>query len=129
MLTRILTALIIASVVRAAPVEQMKRATEASVTIQICTGNVGAAGCVTIPVVSDTCINFTGGLTFLNKEVSGAVIPGGFICTFAADFGCDVPQGGGVTLTSGSWSMFSVPGTAGLIDFNDQASSFTCSPV
>ena len=46
-----------------------------------------------------------------------------------SDFGCNVGQGGGVSLTSGSWSMFNVPGTAGHINFNDQASSLTCSPV
>jgi hypothetical protein len=80
--------------------------------------------------------------------VSGVVVPVGFVCTFFeewdldsyvyqtyhltfffSNFGCDLGQGAGVSLTSGAWSMFSVPGPAGNIDFNDQASSFTCSPV
>jgi hypothetical protein len=46
-----------------------------------------------------------------------------------SDFGCNVGQGAGVSLTSGSWSMFDVPGMAGHINFNDQASSLTCSPI
>ena len=53
---------------------------DASVTIQVCS-SVGT-GCVTIPVVSDDCVNLTGGLSFLNKEITTAAVPGGFICTF-----------------------------------------------
>ncbi|KIM36025.1 hypothetical protein M413DRAFT_449467 [Hebeloma cylindrosporum] len=132
MLSHILTALTViatASAVVAIPVEQAKRGTEIAPTVQVCSGAVGASGCISIPVVSDACINFIGGHTFLNKEVSAVVVPGGFVCTFSADFGCDIAQGGGVVLTSGTWSMAKVPGTAGFVNFNDQASSFTCSPL
>ncbi|KAJ7467885.1 hypothetical protein B0H11DRAFT_2284330 [Mycena galericulata] len=38
--------------------------------------------CVTTPVVSDDCVDMTGAFSFLNKEIAGAVIPNGFICTF-----------------------------------------------
>ena len=56
---------------------------DASPDATVCTGAASADhGCVNIPISSDTCINFTGGLTFLNKEVSSAVIPDGFVCTF-----------------------------------------------
>lgn len=54
-----------------------------SVAITVCTGSlIPPQGCIDIPVVSDACINFTGGLTFFNKEVSSAKVPGGFVCTF-----------------------------------------------
>lgn len=56
---------------------------EAAPTISLCTGYVGT-GCISVPVVSDTCVNFTGGLTFLNKEVTSVVVPGGFACTFTS---------------------------------------------
>ncbi|KAJ7697986.1 hypothetical protein B0H14DRAFT_3037825 [Mycena olivaceomarginata] len=45
-------------------------------------------GCAAIPTVSDTCVNLTGGLSFLNKEISTATVLGGFVCTFFQDFGC-----------------------------------------
>lgn len=51
-----------------------------SVTIEICSSV--NSGCVDLPVVSDSCVNLTGGLSFLNKEISFATIPGGLICTF-----------------------------------------------
>jgi hypothetical protein len=54
-----------------------------SATITVCTGSLSPPqGCLDIPVVSDACINFIGGLTFFNKEVSSAKVPGGFVCTF-----------------------------------------------
>ncbi|KAJ6622976.1 hypothetical protein B0H10DRAFT_1944280 [Mycena sp. CBHHK59/15] len=90
------------------------------------------SGCVIIPVVSDTCINFTGGLSFLNKEVSNVQVPGGFVCTFFEDFGC---LNGGVNghdvavLTGGTWDMFRVQGISGTQNFNDLTSSISCSPV
>ncbi|KDR76688.1 hypothetical protein GALMADRAFT_36080, partial [Galerina marginata CBS 339.88] len=98
--------------------------------VEVCTGNVGT-GCVTIPVSSDSCINFTGGLSFLDKEVSSAVIPPGFVCTFLSDFGCLSAQGGGgqVVLQGGTWNFASVPGTSSTVNFNDKSSSFICTPV
>ncbi|KAF9550752.1 hypothetical protein CPC08DRAFT_715210 [Agrocybe pediades] len=107
------------------------RHTDLSPNVQVCTGAVGV-GCVTIPVSSDSCINFTGGLSFLNKESTSAVIPNGFICSFFSQFGCLSSQGGAdqVVLSGGTWSFFDVPGTASaVVNFNDLASSFICSPV
>ncbi|KIJ46857.1 hypothetical protein M422DRAFT_113232, partial [Sphaerobolus stellatus SS14] len=52
----------------------------ASPTIQLCT-DINFGGCVTNPVASDQCIDFTGGLAFLNEAISSAVTPSGFICT------------------------------------------------
>ncbi|KAJ7463999.1 hypothetical protein FB451DRAFT_1492067 [Mycena latifolia] len=51
-----------------------------SATIQVCSSV--NTGCVDLPVVSASCINLDGGLSFVNKEISFTTIPGGFICTF-----------------------------------------------
>jgi hypothetical protein len=51
-------------------------------TVTVCSDVNGVSGCATIPVNSDTCRSFTGGLSFLNDEVSAAKIPAGFVCTF-----------------------------------------------
>ncbi|PPR03486.1 hypothetical protein CVT26_007892 [Gymnopilus dilepis] len=97
---------------------------------QVCTGNINS-GCVTVPISSDSCINFTGGLSFLNKEVTTAEIPDGFVCTFFEQFGCESTQGGKDTtvLQGGTWDFFEVPGPAGTVDFNDLSSYFLCSLV
>ncbi|KAJ4469569.1 hypothetical protein J3R30DRAFT_3713787 [Lentinula aciculospora] len=88
-------------------------------------------GCVTIPVVSDDCKDLTGGLSFLNKEISNVVVPAGFVCSFYEEFGCLGSQNAHnvVVLTGGDWSMGSVPGIASTQNFNDMTSSFTCPPV
>ncbi|TFK35299.1 hypothetical protein BDQ12DRAFT_759922 [Crucibulum laeve] len=103
----------------------------ASPTVTVCTGSLQPAnGCVTIPIVNESCVKFKGGLTFLNKKVSNALIPGGYVCTFFKNANCVVNgASSAVFLTSGSWSFFSVPGASGLQNFNDQASSFACSPI
>lgn len=54
---------------------------DVSASIEVCT-SASATGCVTVPVVSGDCVNLTEGLSFLNKEITVAVIPGGFVCTF-----------------------------------------------
>ncbi|KAJ7122162.1 hypothetical protein C8R44DRAFT_876471 [Mycena epipterygia] len=102
-------------------------------TITVCTGSISPRnGCVDIPVVSESCINFTGGLTFLNKEVSHAQVPGGFVCTFFEDFGC-INGGDNVddvaVLTGGTYTMFNVQGINGAQNFNDLTSSISCSPL
>jgi hypothetical protein len=51
------------------------------VTVTVCTGGPGV-GCASIPTVSDSCVNLVGGLSFLNKEITTATVPGGFVCTF-----------------------------------------------
>ncbi|KAF9553482.1 hypothetical protein CPC08DRAFT_727889 [Agrocybe pediades] len=113
----------------ASPLEN--RSADASPNIQVCTGSAGV-GCGSLPISSDSCINFTGGLSFLNKEVSGAVVPAGFICTFYSQFGCVSAQGGQdtVILSGGTWTFNNVTGTNfNSINFNDQPSSFICTPA
>ncbi|KAJ7585989.1 hypothetical protein C8J56DRAFT_889555 [Mycena floridula] len=108
------------------------RSGQASATITVCSGSISPAqGCVTVPVVSASCINLTGGLTFLDKEISSASVPAGFL-TISRDFGC---LNGGVNhhdvavLTGGTWNLAKVQGIAGTQNFNDLTSSFSCSPV
>ncbi|KAJ7137516.1 hypothetical protein C8R43DRAFT_1132115 [Mycena crocata] len=105
----------------------------ASATITVCSGTISPPrGCVTIPVVSQSCISLTGGLSFLNKEISNASVPGGFVCTFYEDFGCSNDGGNGhdeAVLTGGTWNMAYVQGIAGSQNFNDLTSSITCSPL
>ncbi|KAJ7804300.1 hypothetical protein B0H14DRAFT_2884931 [Mycena olivaceomarginata] len=92
-------------------------------------------GCAAVPTVSDICVNLTGGLSFLNKEISTATVPGGFVCTFFQDFGCtasgvvNAGTDSQVFLTAGTWHMSNVPGLSGRTNFNDLTSSFTCSPI
>ncbi|KAJ7588711.1 hypothetical protein C8J56DRAFT_1164473 [Mycena floridula] len=109
------------------------RSEQASPTITVCRGTVSPPqGCVIIPVVSDNCISFTGGLSFLNNEVSGAQIPAGLICTFFKQFSC-LSAGGDVTdvavLTGGTWNMTHVEGVAGFQSFNNVTSSISCSAL
>ncbi|KAJ7342560.1 hypothetical protein DFH08DRAFT_703980, partial [Mycena albidolilacea] len=91
--------------------------------------------CAPVPTVSDTCVNLTGGLSFLNKEISTATLPSGFVCTFFQDFGCTASGTGNagtdsqVVLTQGTWNFFSVSGLSGITNFNDLTSSFSCSPL
>ncbi|KAJ6548908.1 hypothetical protein B0H19DRAFT_1074768 [Mycena capillaripes] len=127
-------AAVLVSFTAAAPA--VKPGPDASVTVEVCSGSVNPAnGCVTVPVVSDSCNDLTGGLSFLNKEISWAVVPGGFICTFFQDFGCiatgtgNAPTDSSVVLQQGTWDMFSVPGLSGTTNFNDLTSSFSCSPL
>ncbi|KAF8825754.1 hypothetical protein HHX47_DHR6000012 [Lentinula edodes] len=104
----------------------------APATITACSGTINPPnGCVDIPVVSDDCTDLTGGLSFLNKEISNVEVPAGFVCSFYEEFGCLGSQNAHnvVVLTGGTWNMESVPGIASTQDFNDMASSFTCSPV
>ncbi|KAJ7250281.1 hypothetical protein C8J57DRAFT_1667818 [Mycena rebaudengoi] len=97
-------------------------------TVSVCSDVNGVSGCATIPINSNTCVSFTGGLSFLNDEISAATIPAGFACTFFDASGCisntdtDV-----VFLQGGSWNFFAVPGIFGTVNFNDRASSFLCS--
>ncbi|KAJ7476001.1 hypothetical protein FB451DRAFT_1173932 [Mycena latifolia] len=131
----ILTALAFVAVSSATPAvtAAVKPTPLAAPTITTCSGSLNPPnGCVTIPVVSDQCINFTGGLSFLNKEVSNAEVPARFVCTFFEDFGC---LNGGVNdhdvaiLTGGTWDMFNIHGIASNQNFNNLTSSISCSPV
>ncbi|KAF7328321.1 HET domain-containing protein [Mycena venus] len=106
---------------------------DASPSIQVCT--TAGTGCVTLPVVSDDCVNLTGGLSFLDQEITTATIPGGLICTFFQDFGCTatgVTNAGTdseIVLQEGTWNFLSVPGLSGPTNFNDLTNSLTCSPL
>ncbi|KAK7435113.1 hypothetical protein VKT23_019806 [Stygiomarasmius scandens] len=115
-------------------VELGARAPAASPTITLCTAVNFGGTCIQLPVVSDSCTNFTGGLTVLNKELSSAVIPGGFICTLFTDFGCSTASSQDsrdeAALVGGSYPNFSqLNGIAGIQNFNDVPSSFSCSPL
>jgi hypothetical protein len=48
-----------------------------------CAGSIDLAeGCVDIPIVSASCIDFIGGFSFLNKEVSSVRVPYELVCTY-----------------------------------------------
>ncbi|KAK7435116.1 hypothetical protein VKT23_019809 [Stygiomarasmius scandens] len=115
-------------------VELGARAPTASPTVTLCTAVNFGGICIQLPIVSDSCTSFTGGLTILNKELSSAIIPGGFICTLFAQSGCTTASSQDsrdeVALVGGSYPNFSVlNGIAGLQNFNDVPSSFVCSPL
>ncbi|KAJ7491413.1 hypothetical protein B0H11DRAFT_2008975 [Mycena galericulata] len=118
----------------ASPTNVQNRAADESASVEVCSG-APPNGCVTVPVVSDDCVNLTGGLSFLDGEISWAVVPDGFVCTFFQDFGCTASGTGNagtnseVVLQGGTWDFFNVPGLSGTEDFNDLTSSFVCSPV
>jgi hypothetical protein len=109
------------------------------------------SGCVDLSAVADTCTDFTGYFSFLDKAVSSAQVPPGLVCTFfesvitfqgvvdrnnltylRRDLDC---RNGGVNdhdvavLTGGTWDMSHVQGIAGTQNFNDLTSSISCSPV
>ncbi|KAJ7266215.1 hypothetical protein C8J57DRAFT_980727, partial [Mycena rebaudengoi] len=76
--------------------------------------------CVMIPIVSDSCFDFVGGLTFLNREVSWVQVPSQLACTFSHRV---------TVLTPGTWTMFDAPAADGTTqNFNDLASSVNCFP-
>ncbi|KAJ7708404.1 hypothetical protein B0H16DRAFT_1746278 [Mycena metata] len=124
----------LAAVLALAAAAPAKPSPDVPATIEIGSGNCPTGG-VTVPVVSDACINLIGGLSFLDKEISGAIVPGGFVCTFFQDFGCiatgtgNAPTNSEVVLVGGTWHMSNVPGLSGPINFNDLTSSISCSPV
>ncbi|KAF8205343.1 hypothetical protein K438DRAFT_1818963 [Mycena galopus ATCC 62051] len=111
----------------------VKPTSDVSPSVEVCTSP--GAGCVTITVVSGDCQDLDGGLSFLDKEITTAVVPGGFVCTFFEDFGCTSSGTGNsgtdseVVLQGGTWNMLDVPGLSGPEDFNDLTSSFSCSPI
>ncbi|KAJ7037616.1 hypothetical protein C8F04DRAFT_1091893 [Mycena alexandri] len=132
--SRALLASTLAAVLAFAAAAPAKPSPEVPATIEVCSGNCPTGG-VTLTVVSDDCINLTGGLSFLDKEISQAIVPGGFVCTFFQDFGCiasgtgNAPTNSEVVLTGGTWSLSHAPGLSGTINFNDLTSSISCSPI
>ncbi|KAF8133512.1 hypothetical protein K438DRAFT_1998140 [Mycena galopus ATCC 62051] len=129
----ILTSIAIAAVSASAAPANAGPAPRASASIEVCSGSLDPPeGCASLPIVSDSCINFVGGLTFFNKEVSSAEVPGGFVCSFFENFGC-LSEGGEtldvVLLTGGSWNLQTAQGISGTQNFEDLTSSLSCSPV
>ncbi|KAJ7719709.1 hypothetical protein B0H16DRAFT_1605832 [Mycena metata] len=124
----------LAAILAVAAAAPAKPSPDASVTIEICSGTCPIGG-VSVPVVSDACINLTAGLSFLNKEISQAIVPGGFVCTFFQDFGCiatgtgNAPTDSEVVLTGGTWNLSDAPGLSGTVNFNDLTSSISCSAI
>ncbi|KAJ7279394.1 hypothetical protein C8J57DRAFT_1464818 [Mycena rebaudengoi] len=100
-------------------------------TITVCTGTLSPrAGCIDIPIVSDTCISFTSGLTFLNNQVSNALVPAGYVCTFFDAVGCiNNSDKEVIVLLGGKWNFGQVQGTTGTVNFDNKAGSFICSPL
>ncbi|KAJ6470445.1 hypothetical protein C8R45DRAFT_937359 [Mycena sanguinolenta] len=103
-----------------------------SPSIEVCTSSA-AGRCATIAVVSAACVNLTGRLGWLNKNISTAIIPDGFVCTFfqretsiLANFRCASATGtgkaSGVVLPGGNWNFCRVPGLDGMENFSDLTS-------
>ncbi|KAF8205297.1 hypothetical protein K438DRAFT_1964374 [Mycena galopus ATCC 62051] len=114
----------------------VKPTADVSPSIEVCTGSVNPpSGCVNITVVSSDCRNLAGRLSFLNKEISTAVVPDGLVCTFFQDFNCTASGTGNagtdseVVLQGGTWDLSEAPGLSGSEDFSDLTSSFACSPI
>ncbi|KAF8992394.1 hypothetical protein BDQ17DRAFT_1457741 [Cyathus striatus] len=127
----IISAIAVASSASAAAVnaraEDNVLATQAT-TVTFCSGSLNPPnGCAAIPIASNVCINFTGGLTFLDKTVSNGLVPSGVICTVFEQLNCESSTvSDRVLLTAGTWDFFSVTGDSGPVNFNDLASSFVC---
>ncbi|KIJ31878.1 hypothetical protein M422DRAFT_36070 [Sphaerobolus stellatus SS14] len=117
------------------PTADQRRNFDVPAITTICTGNVSPPeGCVGVPVIADSCVDFVGGLTVFNKAVSGIQSPNGFVCTFFVNFGCDStsPTEEVIITAAPAINLGTTPvsnGLGQLVNFNDQASSFSCSPV
>ncbi|KAJ3552710.1 hypothetical protein NP233_g12815 [Leucocoprinus birnbaumii] len=134
-------AFVVAGAALAAPASDtqtiQERAAEADFTVQLVMlcFNANFIGCVTVPVVSDLCVNLAGGLAGWNNDVSSINIPLGFVCTFYDNFNClpsGTPDNGdSVTLQGGSYSsLVSIPDDNGAnVNFDNRVSSFLCSPL
>ncbi|KAJ7602767.1 hypothetical protein FB45DRAFT_965018 [Roridomyces roridus] len=65
------------------------RSANVSPDVIVCTDTLNSPqGCMTISVVSDACIDLNDTLSHLDKQISSALIPGGFVCTFFEDHLC-----------------------------------------
>ncbi|KAJ6527673.1 hypothetical protein B0H19DRAFT_1243189 [Mycena capillaripes] len=100
----------------------------ASPSITACSGTINPPdGCASISVISAICINLTGNLSSLDKAVSWAQVPDGFVCTFFHNGGVNAHDV--AVLEGGTWDMSDVQGIGGPQNFNDQTSSISCSPL
>ncbi|KAK7048829.1 hypothetical protein R3P38DRAFT_2871584 [Favolaschia claudopus] len=108
--------------------------TESTGVVKICTRDVTSPGCTDVAFNSGHCYNLDDGLSFFDKQISAVVVSAGHGCTFFEEYNCDTlgshgNSNGDVYLAEGTWNMNSVPGPDGTENFNDLASSFTCSRV
>ncbi|PPQ94599.1 hypothetical protein CVT25_010607 [Psilocybe cyanescens] len=90
--TNVLAVVAMITIASAIPTSNVfgERAASATPNVEVCTGNIGT-GCVNIPVGSDACINFTGRLSFLDKE---SATPNVEVCTGNIGTGCvNIPVG------------------------------------
>ncbi|KAJ6522343.1 hypothetical protein DFH09DRAFT_1097231 [Mycena vulgaris] len=108
---------------------------DASENLTLCTNNNFVGACLAIPIVPDGCQSFIGGFTIMNKELSSAVIPDGFILLSPVprDFGCLSTGSNGqdeVALQGGSFANFAaIPGVFAAQNFDNDASSYSCSVI
>ncbi|KAK7435118.1 hypothetical protein VKT23_019811 [Stygiomarasmius scandens] len=110
------------------------RASAAAPNITLCSAPEFNGICLFPSVVSDACVDLTGGMAVLNKELSSARIPAGFVCTFFTQSGCTTittaDSRDELGLAGGSYPAFSMAiGIAGPQNFEDIPSSYSCSPL
>ncbi|KAJ7935821.1 hypothetical protein B0H13DRAFT_2304316 [Mycena leptocephala] len=122
----ILSALAFAAASSAAPSVAPNLTPPTFPNITVCSGSISPPnGCADIPLINDTCVSLTGGLSFFNKEISWAQIPAGFACKFFDGTDHDDVA----VLTRGIWNLVLVEGVSGTPSFNDLTSSISCSPI
>ncbi|KAJ7611206.1 hypothetical protein FB45DRAFT_320566 [Roridomyces roridus] len=99
-------------------------------TLELCIGTaVLPAQCFPFPVQSASCVDFIGGLTGLNKQVTTADIPEHFECALFKNFAClsnGTIDSDEVILPAGMWNLSQVMGQAGSPCFANVTSSFNC---
>ncbi|KAF9468210.1 hypothetical protein BDZ94DRAFT_1304921 [Collybia nuda] len=131
-LKAIFSVLAFSALASAAPTELQIKSQFISPLVTVCIGSLDPRDrCIDIAITSTGCINFIGGFSGLNDEVSNGQVPLGFVCTFFANFGClSLQDDDALVLPGGKYSFFKgAPGPDGTFDFNDMISSISCSPV
>ncbi|KAJ7269591.1 hypothetical protein C8J57DRAFT_1607043 [Mycena rebaudengoi] len=98
--------------------------------VTLCGGSGSVGGCAEIPLNldPDDCHDLTASFKVLNDNVFSADIPFGTSCRFYDNAGCLSSKDTDVVfLSAGLWNFLIIPGTRGIVDFHDRASSFDCS--
>ncbi|KAJ7602766.1 hypothetical protein FB45DRAFT_965014 [Roridomyces roridus] len=102
-------------------------------TLQLCIGTaVLPDQCFNFPVQSTSCVDFIGGLTGLDKQVTTADVPEYFECALFKNFAClnnGTIDSDEVILPAGMWNLSQVMGEAGSPCFANVTSSFNCRRV
>ncbi|KAJ7738906.1 hypothetical protein B0H14DRAFT_2991425 [Mycena olivaceomarginata] len=124
--SKALLASILAALASFAAATPIGPSTDTEATVTVCSDGVPVR-CAAVPLVSDICVNLTGGLSFLNKKISTATVFRDFGCT--ASGVVNAGTNSQVSLTGGTWHFNNVPGLSGPTNFNDLTSSFICSPI